>query len=129
MDDKFIVKIADFSLTRLPNFSSVYLSNRDVRSRSRLDCTLIRFLLIKFQYQDITPVQITAPEAIEQNIYSEKSDVFSFGILLIHLFNSSSYQSDEILKVRNRNIESIKKPKFADEETLVFFPRVAWCVK
>lgn len=63
-------------------------------------------------------METTAPEALEQSIFSEQSDVFSFGILLILLFNVSKDKIDEINQIRTdkRSLKSVGKPKYAGED-------------
>lgn len=116
LNDKFIVKIADFGLTRWCNFSTdAYFSESHVRI----------FFYLQFQislrgilFQSPIPVE-TAPEAKKLHIFTEKSDVFSFGILLLFLFDLSQVKIAALRPTDKKNLTSFEKPLYADDEMLV----------
>jgi serine/threonine protein kinase len=62
VDEHFRVRVADFGFARLKE-----------KGRS---------MSAGYTSSDLGPVKWSAPEAIRRRRYSEKSDVFSFGVLL-----------------------------------------------
>ncbi|XP_023930655.1 plexin-B-like [Lingula anatina] len=65
LDDQLRAKVADFGLTR-DVYTKEYYSSRDKQAK--------------------LPVKWMAPESMERNVYTFRSDVWSFGVLLWELF-------------------------------------------
>lgn len=62
------------------------------------------------------PLPEEAPPQMNEEAISEFSDVFSFGILLIFLFNLSTENSTEIVETAKNSPTRVKKPKFAEKK-------------
>ncbi|XP_023931649.1 hepatocyte growth factor receptor [Lingula anatina] len=65
LDDQLRAKVADFGLTR-DVYTTEYYSSRDKQAK--------------------LPVKWMAPESMERNVYTFRSDVWSYGVLLWELF-------------------------------------------
>lgn len=105
--EHYLVKIADFGLAK--QAIGVYIVSHPVRtffSSSKNDAQCTNFLKCP------TPREI-APEALREGIFTERSDVYSFGLSLAFLYNLSV--DVEVIE-RARNLQSIAKPILADNE-------------
>ncbi|XP_033647397.1 hepatocyte growth factor receptor-like [Asterias rubens] len=85
VDDKLVVKIADFGLSRDLSEADYYTSG-DKHAK--------------------LPIKWMAPESMERRVYNAKTDVWSYGVLLWELFSggSSPYPG-----IRNRDIYDFLK--------------------
>ncbi|XP_022081154.1 hepatocyte growth factor receptor-like [Acanthaster planci] len=80
VDDEFVTKISDFGLSRDLDESDYYTSG---------------------EQQAKLPVKWMAPESMERLVYSTKSDVWSYGVLLWELFSRGQTPYPEI---QNRDV-------------------------
>ncbi|VUZ41437.1 unnamed protein product [Hymenolepis diminuta] len=66
------------------------------------------------------PLKWMAPESVCQKLFTSKSDVWSFGVLLWELFSlgetpASDIPNGEFLKALSNGVSLYTKPKFADD--------------
>lgn len=66
-----------------------------------------------FAFQ-VTLAEEVAPETRQFGIFTEYSDVFSFGVLLAFLFNLSLLSYSEVIEVINTDSAKLRKPAYAD---------------
>lgn len=114
VNDQFLLKISDFGLTR--QAEGVYFSRNMVRFTKKNEASTI--LCNQLLVQKPTPKE-TAPEALTHLIFTEYSDVFSFGILLFGLFDLSPYISEQIIQIAREKPYQLPKPFHANSDTWI----------
>ena len=97
-----LVKITDFGLTR---HTSIYVSVRDGTAIS-----------------DCVPVRYAAPEVLQQGTYTEKSDIYSFGVTMWEAFSKAAIpwidiETDAEISQRVIAGETLPKPTWCSDDT------------
>ncbi|VDP70566.1 unnamed protein product [Echinostoma caproni] len=128
LDIRLLLRFANHVASALTYFESLNLAHRDIAARNVLVCEGYNAKLGDFgfarliddcDYRDIDrdqlPYKWIAPECFENNQYSLKSDIWSFGILLWELFSLgetpypgvSTADLPEWLAAGNRNTQPL----------------------
>ncbi|VDO04624.1 unnamed protein product [Rodentolepis nana] len=105
--DDLIAKVADFGLTRKAEF--YYRMHRNGR----------------------VPLKWMAPESVCQKLFTTKSDVWSFGVLLWELFSlgetpAANMSTGEFLKALSSGVSVYTKPKLADDKLYQDLMQLCW---
>nr|CDS25347.1 tyrosine protein kinase HCK [Hymenolepis microstoma] len=107
ISEHLIAKVADFGLTRKAEF------------------------YYRMQKSGRVPLKWMAPESICQKLFTTKSDVWSFGVLLWELFSlgempASNLPNGEFFKALRSGVSVYTKPKYADDKLYEDLMQLCW---